>query len=70
MSTRINPNILPDLLASMQAVQQNAQNAAQEVSTGRRVNYPGDDPAAVAALVFNNAQRRAIQGASRRFGYE
>jgi flagellar hook-associated protein 3 FlgL len=56
MSTRINPNILPDLLAAMQTVQQNAQTAAQEVSTGRRVNEPGDDPAAVAALVFNDAQ--------------
>ena len=28
----------------------------KQVSTGRRVNNPGDDPAAVAALVFNNAQ--------------
>jgi flagellar hook-associated protein 3 FlgL len=56
MSARINPNTLPDLLAAMQTVQQNAQNTAQEVSTGRRVNNPGDDPAAVAALVFNNAQ--------------
>ena len=56
MSARINPNTLPDLLAAMQTVQQNAQNAAQEVSTGRRVNNPGDDPSAMAALVFNNAQ--------------
>jgi flagellar hook-associated protein 3 FlgL len=56
MSTRINPNPLPDMLAAMQAAQQNAQNAAQEVSTGKRVNNPGDDPAAVAALVMNNAQ--------------
>lgn len=56
MSARINPNTLPDLLSTMQTVQQNAQNAAQQVSTGRRVNNPGDDPAAMAALVFNNAQ--------------
>ncbi len=56
MSTRINPNTIPDLLSAMQTAQQNAQNAAQEVSTGRRVNNPGDDPAAVAALVYNNAQ--------------
>jgi flagellar hook-associated protein 3 FlgL len=61
MSARINPNTLPDLLTAMQTVQQNAQNAAQEVSTGRRVNNPGDDPAAMAALVFNNA--RASQDA-------
>jgi flagellar hook-associated protein 3 FlgL len=56
MSTRINPNTLPDMIAAMQTAQQNAQNAANEVSTGRRVNNPGDDPAAVAALVLNDAQ--------------
>lgn len=56
MSVGINPNILPDLLAAMQTAQQNAQNAAEEVSTGRSVNDPGDNPAAVAALVINDAQ--------------
>jgi flagellar hook-associated protein 3 FlgL len=56
MSTRINPNILPDMIAAMDAAQQNAQNAAQQVSTGKSVNNPGDNPAAVAALVINDAQ--------------
>jgi flagellar hook-associated protein 3 FlgL len=56
MGTRLNPNILPDLLADLQSSQLNAQNAAQEVSTGRSVNAPGDNPAAVAALVLNDAQ--------------
>jgi flagellar hook-associated protein 3 FlgL len=56
MSTRINPNTLPEMVAAMQMAQQNAQNAANQVSTGRRVNNPGDDPAAVAALVINDAQ--------------
>lgn len=54
--TRINPNNVPDLLAEIQQAQQNAQTASEQVSTSRRVNNPGDDPAAVAALVFNNAQ--------------
>ena len=56
MSTRINPNILPDMIAAIESAQQNAQNAAQQVSTGRSVNNPGDNPAAVAALVINDAQ--------------
>jgi flagellar hook-associated protein 3 FlgL len=56
MTTRINPNAVPDLLAAIQLAQKNAQTAAQQVSTGRRVNNPSDDPAAVAALVDNNAQ--------------
>jgi flagellar hook-associated protein 3 FlgL len=56
MSIRINPQMLPDLLASLQASQQNVQIGVQQVSTGRRVIKPSDDPAAVAALVNNNAQ--------------
>jgi flagellar hook-associated protein 3 FlgL len=56
MTIRLNPQMLPDLLASLQASQQNEQNGVQQVSTGRRVNKPSDDPAAVAALVNNNAQ--------------
>jgi len=56
MSTRINPNTVPDLLAALQTLQQNVQNDSQQVSTGRRVNNLGDDPAAAAELVFNNAQ--------------
>jgi flagellar hook-associated protein 3 FlgL len=56
MSLRVNPDTLPDMIASMHTVQQNAQTAALEVSTGRRVNNPGDDPAAVASLVINDAQ--------------
>jgi len=56
MTIRVNPQILPDLLASLQASQQNEQNGVQQVSTGRRINKPSDDPAAVAALVNNNAQ--------------
>jgi flagellar hook-associated protein 3 FlgL len=56
MSTRFNPNILQDMISAMDTAQQNAQNASQEVSTGRSVNEPGDNPSAVAALVINDAQ--------------
>ena len=56
MGTRLNTNILPELLADLQSAQVNTQKDAQEVSTGRSVNAPGDNPAAVAALVLNNAQ--------------
>jgi flagellar hook-associated protein 3 FlgL len=56
MDTRLNPNIVPELLADLQSAQLNTQTAAQEVSTGRSVNAPGDNPSAVAALVLNDAQ--------------
>src|SRR3984957_16604035 len=55
MSLRVNPNILPDLLASITEAQQNQQTAIQQLSTGRSVNNLSDNPAAAAALVKNNA---------------
>jgi flagellar hook-associated protein 3 FlgL len=55
MSLRINPDTLPDLLASIEQAQQNQQTAIQQMSTGRSVNNLSDNPAAAAALVGNNA---------------
>lgn len=55
MSIRVNPNILPDLVSSIDQAQQAAQTAAQEMATGRSVNYLSDNPAAAATLVGNQA---------------
>lgn len=55
MSIRLNPNILPDLVASIEQAQQEAQTATQEMATGRSVNSLSDNPAAAAALVGNDA---------------
>jgi flagellar hook-associated protein 3 FlgL len=55
MSSRVNPHILPDLLASIEQAQQNQQTAVQQMSTGRSVNNLSDNPAAAAGLVLNNA---------------
>lgn len=46
---------MPDLLTSLANSQAQAQNAAVELTTGRRVNLPSDDPAAAAADVENHA---------------
>src|SRR5215470_2899107 len=56
MSIRLNPNVLPDLLASIAQSRQNQNTATLEISSGRRVNQLSDDPAAVAALVSNHHQ--------------
>jgi flagellar hook-associated protein 3 FlgL len=56
MSVRLNPNILPDLLLSMQQSTQNQDTATEQLGTGRKVNQLSDDPAAVAALVGNHNQ--------------
>jgi len=55
MSIRVNPNIVPDLIASIEQAQQNAQTATQEMATGRSVNNLSDNPAAASGLVNNNA---------------
>ncbi|HME58167.1 MAG TPA: flagellar hook-associated protein FlgL [Terracidiphilus sp.] len=56
MSVRINPSLLPDLLASIQQSRQNENAATQELSSGRTVNNPSDNPAATAAVVLNHGQ--------------
>ncbi|MGD0963641.1 MAG: flagellar hook-associated protein FlgL [Candidatus Acidiferrales bacterium] len=55
MSVRLNPNVLPDLLTSIEQAQQNQQNAIEQMSTGKSVNNLSDNPAAAAALVGNDA---------------
>lgn len=56
MSLRVTPNPLPDLLASIQRSQQNANVATQELASGRSVNQLSDDPAAASQLVGNRDQ--------------
>ncbi len=51
MSIRLNPDLLPSLLAAIQQSQQNVNTATQQLSTGQSVNQLSDDPAAVAQLV-------------------
>ncbi len=53
---RVNPNITPDLLASLALTQQEAQTALGQISSGRRVQVPSDDPAAAAVLIINHSQ--------------
>lgn len=56
MSVRLNPDLIPDLLASIQQSEQNEATATEQLSSGRTVNQISDDPAAAAALVLNHNQ--------------
>src|SRR5438270_11380464 len=56
MTIRLNPNIVPDLLTSIQQSRANLNTATQQLSSGRRVNQLSDDPAAVSQLVQNHNQ--------------
>jgi flagellar hook-associated protein 3 FlgL len=57
---RVNPNFTSDMVSLMNQAQQAQDNAAQELSTGRRVNLPSDDPAAEAAMIGENSQSAAV----------
>jgi flagellar hook-associated protein 3 FlgL len=50
---RVNPNLVPNILADLQQSQLAVNTALQEVSTGKRVSQPSDDPGASAAMVQN-----------------
>jgi flagellar hook-associated protein 3 FlgL len=57
---RVNPNYASDMVSLMDQAQQAQNNAAQELSTGRRVNLPSDNPAAEATMIDENSQSAAI----------
>src|SRR5690242_49422 len=54
MAIRLNPNLVPDLLAAIQQTRQNMNTATQQLSSGKSVNQLSDNPAAVAAVVQNH----------------
>ncbi len=54
---RVNPNFAPDILNNVWQSQAQEQTDLQELSTGRRVNLPSDDPNAFAADVQNQAEQ-------------
>jgi flagellar hook-associated protein 3 FlgL len=51
---RVNPNPTADLLAALNQTRLDTQEALLELSSGRRVNQPSDDPAASALLIDNH----------------
>ena len=53
---RVNPNMVPDILADLQQSQTTLNTALQEVSTGKSVNQPSDNPAAAADMVQNTIE--------------
>ena len=52
---RVNPNFTPNILDDLWQSQAQEQTYIQELSTGRRVNLPSDDPGAAASDVQNQA---------------
>jgi flagellar hook-associated protein 3 FlgL len=57
---RINPDPTPDILNSIWQTQTQEQTALEQLSTGKRVNRPSDDPAAAAAEIQNHGLENRI----------
>jgi flagellar hook-associated protein 3 FlgL len=53
---RVNPNLVPDILAAINESQTNLNTALQQVSTGKSVSVPSDNPAASADMVQNTIE--------------
>ena len=74
---RIDPNVVPDILADLQQSQASLNTALQQVSTGKSVSQPSDNPTAAAEMVQNtietgdvdqytqNISHRAVHSAER-----
>ena len=50
---RVNPNQLPNMLSALQQSETTLNTALQQVSTGKSVTQPSDNPAASASMVQN-----------------
>jgi flagellar hook-associated protein 3 FlgL len=57
---RVNQNLVPDVLADLQQTQTALNTALQEVSTGKSVNVPSDNPAASASMVQNTIETKDV----------
>ena len=53
---RVNPNQLPDILAALDQSQSTLNTALQQVSTGKSVSQPSDNPYASATMVQNTIE--------------
>lgn len=53
---RVNTNMVPDILADLQQSQSSLNTALQEVSTGKSVTQPSDNPSASAEMVDNTME--------------
>jgi flagellar hook-associated protein 3 FlgL len=53
---RVNPNLVPNILADLQQSQSTLNTYLQEVATGKSVNVPSDNPEASAEMVGNTLE--------------
>jgi len=54
---RVNPNFTPNILTELYLSQSQEQTALEQISTGRLINMPSDNPAGAATLVENLSEQ-------------
>jgi flagellar hook-associated protein 3 FlgL len=57
---RVDPNMVPDMLAAIQQSQTSLNTALEQVATGKSVNVPSDNPSAAASMVHNTIETAAV----------
>lgn len=55
MGIRVNPNLVPDLIAGIDTVRQQLNSEDLQLASGKSINAPSDNPAGAAALTINQA---------------
>jgi flagellar hook-associated protein 3 FlgL len=54
-SSRVNPNILPDLLVGLDTMEQQLNDADLELASGRSISAPSANPVGTQSLILNHA---------------
>jgi flagellar hook-associated protein 3 FlgL len=57
---RVDPNMVPDMLAAIQQSEATLSTALQQVATGKSVNVPSDNPTAAAEMVQNTIETASV----------
>jgi flagellar hook-associated protein 3 FlgL len=57
---RVDPNMVPNMLAAIQQSESSLSIALQQVATGKAVNVPSDNPTAAADMVQNTIETSAV----------
>lgn len=55
MGIRVNPDLVPDLVAGIDTVRQQLNSEDLQLASGKSINAPSDNPAGAAALTINEA---------------
>jgi flagellar hook-associated protein 3 FlgL len=68
MTVRVNPNIVPDILAGVDNLKSQLNQADLELASGRSINQPSDNPSGTAQVILNHAAQSSADTFQRNIG--